>query len=314
MNTKQNNISQGTSAEMGRVAVLCGGLGNEREVSLQSGSAVLAALLKRSVDAFLVDGVEELVSAIHAKKVDRVFNILHGGAGENGEVQGLLRALQVPCTGCSLAAAALSMDKVRSKKVWQATQLPTTDFIAVDSATAVVADDVVAKLGLPLIVKPAQEGSTVGVERVYAAAEIPAAIEQALRFDTVALIEPLIDGVDVTIAVLNGEALPSVRIEPSSGFYDYHAKYLAEDTGYYCPGVEKSEEIQLQSIALAAFEALGCSGWGRVDFMRRVDGEYFLLEVNTTPGMTSHSLVPMAAAEAGIDFEELVWCILQSSC
>ena len=273
----------------------------------------LRALQQQGVNAFLCDGVAALITAIHGNQVDRVFNILHGGAGENGEVAGLLAAYSIPVTGSGVLGAALSMDKVRSKQVWQALNLPTADFVVCFRGGNLDAEAVVQKLGLPLMVKPAQEGSTVGATRVYAAADLSAAVEHAARFDSAVMIEKFIVGVDVTVAILAGDALPSIRIEPASGFYDYHAKYLAEDTEYVCPGVVKDEEVAIQKIALQAFDALACKGWGRVDFMRSDTGDYFLLEVNTTPGMTDHSLVPMAAAQHGVNFEELVWRILQSS-
>lgn len=313
MNALNPAMSSMTPAGMGRVAVLCGGDGSERAVSLHSGEAVLAALQARGVNAFEIDGVAALVAAIQAGQVDRVFNILHGGAGENGEVQGLLAALNVPCSGCSLLGAALSMDKVRSKQLWQAQALPTADFHAHQRGDDLNVAAVIERLGLPVIVKPSREGSTVGITRVYKAEQMAHAVNTALACDEQILIEAFIQGVDVTVSILSGRALPSVRIQPASGFYDYHAKYEAEDTIYTCPGVADEEETPLRELAMRAFNALGCSGWGRVDFMRRDDGALFLLEVNTTPGMTSHSLVPMAAQAAGIDFEELAWRILLTS-
>lgn len=301
------------SASFGRVAVVCGGPGSEREVSLESGQAVFQALQKKGVDAFICDGLEPLIAAAQANRVDTVFNILHGGAGENGVLPGLLDALQLPYTGCGVLGAALSMDKVRSKQLWQALQLPTTDFVVHQRGQVLDPEAIIARLGLPLMVKPVQEGSTVGASRVYQAEQLAAAITLAERYDNRVLVEPLIQGLDYTVAVLGEETLPSIRIEPASGFYDYHAKYVADDTRYICPGLEGEAEAEMQAIALAAFKALGCSGWGRVDFMRQDDGALFLLEVNTTPGMTSHSLVPMAAREVGMSFEELVWRILQNS-
>ncbi|GAB4188031.1 MAG: D-alanine--D-alanine ligase [Wenzhouxiangellaceae bacterium] len=306
------NITQQSLQALGRVAVICGGDGSERAVSLDSGQAVYEALQRLGVSAELIDGVPALIVAVHERRVDRVFNILHGGAGENGVLQGLLQAQGVPCTGSGVLGAALSMDKIRSKQVWQSLELPTTIFHAHKVGAPIASATILDRLGLPLIVKPAREGSTVGVERVYQADQLVPAIERAGLHDSLLLLEPLIDGEDVTVAIVNGRALPAVRIRPASGFYDYHAKYQAEDTEYLCPGVDAAVENELAALALQAFTALDCSGWGRVDLMQQRDGRFQLLEVNTTPGMTSHSLVPMAARQAGMSFEELVWQILHS--
>jgi len=302
--------------EFGRVAVLLGGTSSEREVSLDSGRNVLEALTRQGVDAAAVDGIPALVAALTApdgRRFDRVFNILHGnrGGGEDGVLQGLLEALGVPYTGSGVLGSALSMDKIRTKQVWLSLGLPTPAY-----ASLARGDDVAAaarKIGLPVIVKPACEGSSVGVSRCFKDADLAAAVELAARYEGPLLVEQLIQGDEFTVAVLGNEALPSIRIVPAGEYYDYHAKYVAEDTQYLCPGAAGATEQELGSLALAAFFAAGCSGWGRVDFMRDRAGRLWLLEVNTAPGMTSHSLVPKAARQRGIEFDALVWRVLETS-
>ncbi|WP_282563021.1 D-alanine--D-alanine ligase [Tahibacter amnicola] len=295
----------------GRVAVALGGNSAEREVSLDSGRNVLEALRARGVDAHPVDGIPALLDALRAGHFARVFNILHGRGGEDGMLQGALRALGVPFTGSGVLGSALTMDKVRTKEVWIARGLPTPAFRAYrrgdDLAAAITA------LGYPVIVKPSHEGSSVGITRVRAEADLPAAIELATRYDGELVIEQLIEGGEFTVGILDDSALPSIQIVPKGEFYDYHAKYIAEDTQYLCPGLEGAAETQIRALALDAFRAVGASGWGRVDIMRDRDGRNWLLEVNTTPGMTSHSLVPKAARAAGVDFETLCWRILETS-
>jgi len=303
-------------AQFGRVAVLLGGTSTEREVSLDSGRNVLEALRRRGVDAAAVDGVPALLSALTAaesRRFDRVFNILHGsrGGGEDGVLQGLLESLGVPYTGSGVLGSALSMDKVRTKQVWQAIGLPTPAFASLQRGEDVVV--AAHKIGLPVIVKPACEGSSVGVSRCFKAADLPAAVELASRYEGHLLVEQLIQGEEYTVGVLGLEALPSIRIVPAGEYYDYHAKYVAEDTQYICPGLAGAAEQELASLTLASFVAVGCSGWGRVDFMRDRAGRPWLLEVNTAPGMTSHSLVPKAARQRGIEFDELVWRVLETS-
>ncbi|MFO1394840.1 MAG: D-alanine--D-alanine ligase [Steroidobacteraceae bacterium] len=301
--------------DFGRVAVLMGGTSSEREVSLDSGRNVLEALVRRGVDAFAVDGVAALIEALTApagRRCDRVFNILHGGAGENGELQGLLETLGVPYTGSGVLGSALTLDKIRTKQVWMALGLPTPGYVSLERG-----DDVVAaahKLGLPVIVKPALEGSSVGVSRCFKDADLAAAVDLAARYAGPMLVEQLIQGDEFTVGVLGVEALPSIRIVPAGEYYDYHAKYVAADTQYICPGATGAAEQELTSLALGAFFAAGCSGWGRVDIMRDRAGKPWLLEVNTAPGMTSHSLVPKAARMRGIEFDELVWRVLETSC
>ena len=302
--------------DFGRVAVLLGGTSSEREVSLDSGRNVLDALLRRGVDAYAVDGIPALVAELTAssgRRCDRVFNILHGhhGGGEDGVLQGLLEAFGVPYTGSGVLGSALSMDKIRTKQVWLSLGLPTPAYVHLERG-----DDVVAaahKLGCPVIVKPACEGSSVGVTRCFSDADLPEAVALAARYPGPLLVEQLIQGDEYTVAVLGNEALPSIRIVPAGEYYDYHAKYVAEDTQYVCPGASGATEQELASLALAAFVAVDCSGWGRVDFMRDRAGRPWLLEVNTAPGMTSHSLVPKAARMRGIEFDELVWRVLETS-
>lgn len=302
----------------GRVAVLMGGSSSEREVSLDSGRNVLEALRSRGVDAHAVDGIPALVDALRDNRFDRVFNILHGhnGGGEDGVLQGLLEAFDVPYTGSGVLGCALSMDKIRTKQVWIALGLPTPRY-----ARLVVGDDVraaSARIGLPVIVKPACEGSSVGVSRVFSEADLDAAVALAARYMSVdgrgeMLMEEMIEGQELTVAVLGGTALPSIRIVPAGEYYDYHAKYVAEDTQYLCPGLEGEAEETIRRLAEKAFHAAGCFGWARVDVMRDRKGDFWLLEVNTAPGMTSHSLVPKAARQVGIDFETLCWLILETS-
>ncbi|MBS0464023.1 MAG: D-alanine--D-alanine ligase [Proteobacteria bacterium] len=295
----------------GRVAVLMGGTSSEREVSLNSGRNVLQALRASGVDAHAVDGIPALVAALGEKRFDRVFNILHGGDGENGVLQGALEALGVPYTGSGVLGSALSMDKIRTKQVWLAVGLPTPRY-----ARLVVGEDVraaAARLGLPVIVKPSCEGSSVGVSRVFTEADLDAAVELAAGYPGELLMEELIEGQELTVAVLGDAALPSIRIVPKGAYYDYHAKYVAEDTQYLCPGLDGEAEEEIRKLAVKAFKAAGCSGWARVDVMRDRKGDFRLLEVNTAPGMTSHSLVPKAAAQVGIDFQPLCWQILETS-
>jgi len=297
--------------QFGRVAVVMGGQSAERDVSLDSGRNVLAALRAKNVDAHPVDGIPALLDALRAGHYARVFNILHGRGGEDGVLQGALESLRVPYTGSGVLGSALTMDKIRTKQVWQALDLPTPRY-----AHHRRGDDIgaaIVQVGMPVVVKPSHEGSSVGITRVHAPADLPAAIELASRYDGELVIEELIEGGEFTVGILDGEALPSIQIVPKGAFYDYHAKYVAEDTEYLCPGLEGEAERDLRALAVRAFETSGASGWGRVDVMRDRDGNNFLLEVNTTPGMTSHSLVPKAARATGMDFETLCWRILETS-
>ena len=297
----------------GRVAVLMGGSSAEREVSLDSGRNVLEALRSRGVDAHAVDGIPALVDALVHGKFDRVFNILHGnkGGGEDGVLQGLLEALEVPYTGTGVLGSALAMDKIRTKQVWMSMGLPTPRFerLAPDGDVRAAA----LRLGLPVFVKPSSEGSSVGVARVTDEGGIDEAIRVARDYGGEMLMEQMIVGDELTVPVLGEVALPSIRIVPKQGWYDYNAKYLADDTQYLCPGLEGTQEDAIRALALAAFRAAGCTGWGRVDVMRDRSGDLFLLEVNTAPGMTSHSLVPKSARTVGVEFDELCWRILEQT-
>jgi D-alanine-D-alanine ligase len=298
----------------GRVAVLMGGSSAEREVSLDSGRNVLAALQARGVDAHAVDGIPELVDALVHGKFERVFNILHGnkGGGEDGVLQGLLEALEVPCTGSGVLGTALAMDKIRTKQVWMSTGLPTPRFLRLAAGDEV--RGAALELGLPVFVKPSSEGSSVGVARVTDEAAIANAIRVAHEYGGEMLMEQMIVGDELTVGILGDVALPSIRIVPKGEWYDYNAKYVADDTQYLCPGLQGADEDEIRRVALEAFRAAGCSGWGRVDVMRdQQSGALYLLEVNTAPGMTGHSLVPKAAAQLGVGFEELCWRILEQT-
>ena len=295
----------------GRVAVLLGGTSSEREVSLDSGRGVLEALRSRGVDAHAVDGIPALLDEIRAGSVDRVFNILHGGDGENGVLQGLLSALGVPYTGPGVLGSALTMDKIRTKQVWQAEGLPTARFVRLPPGAEVEA--AVRELGLPVFIKPSAEGSSVGVFRVVDEAGLAEAVAFARDYPHELLAEQLVAGGEYTVGILGDLALPSIRIVPAGEWYDYHAKYVSDDTQYLCPGLEGDDETVLRQLALEAFRAAGCSGWGRVDVMRHADGRFALMEINTAPGMTGHSLVPKAAAQLGIDYAGLCWRILETT-
>jgi D-alanine-D-alanine ligase len=298
-------------AVFGRVAVLMGGSSSEREVSLNSGGNVLAALQARGVQAHAVDGIDALLEQIQAGRIDRVFNILHGGDGENGVLQGLLSALKVPFTGPDVLGSALTLDKIRTKQVWIAAGLPTPAFRRIPRGGDL--RQAASELGLPVFVKPSAEGSSVGVFRVLRDEDLQPAIAFAAGYEGELLMEQMVQGEEYTVGILGGTALPSIRIVPAGEWYDYHAKYIAEDTQYLCPGMSGEEETRIRALSLAAFESAGCSGWGRVDVMLdRVRGLQ-LIEVNTAPGMTSHSLVPKAAAQLGIGFEALCWRILEQT-
>lgn len=301
-------------AVFGRVAVLMGGTSAEREVSLDSGRNVLEALRGRGVDAFAVDGIPALIELIRQRGVDRVFNILHGnkGGGEDGVLQGVCEAFGVPYTGSDVLGSALSMDKIRTKQVWLSLDLPTPRYVRLSKGDDLSA--AVRALGLPVFIKPSSEGSSVGVSRVLDESDLEAAVELAARYPGEMLMEQLIVGDELTVGILANRPLPSIRIVPKGEWYDYNAKYIADDTQYLCPGLEGAEEDEIRRLAINAFLAAGCSGWGRVDFMRdRSNGQLYLLEINTAPGMTSHSLVPKGASQFGIGFEELCWRVLETS-
>jgi len=297
-------------ASFGKVAVLFGGRSAEREVSLKSGAAVLEALLRSGVDASPFDPAVQNLQALVDDGFDRAFIALHGRYGEDGTVQGALELLGIPYTGSGVMASALGMDKWRSKLVWQAAGLPIPDYALLDGHSDW--ESVAQRLGLPLFVKPANEGSSVGISKVKAASELPAAYREAARHDPLVLAERFIGGGEYTVAILGEQALPVIKIEPASEFYDYEAKYLRNDTRYLCPsGLGAAQEAEMQDLARQGFALLGGQGWGRVDFLRDEAGKPYLLEANTSPGMTDHSLVPMAARQAGISFEQLVLRILE---
>ncbi|WP_224553959.1 D-alanine--D-alanine ligase [Pectobacterium versatile] len=299
-----------------KVAVLLGGTSAEREVSLLSGQAVLAGLKEAGINAHAVDTRDVSVTTLKEEGFTKIFIALHGRGGEDGILQGVLEFLGLPYTGSGVMASALTMDKLRTKQVWQAVGLPVSPYVALDrrqySETA--ANALLAKfthLGLPLIVKPSREGSSVGMSKVNTLSELPAALEEAFRHDDDILVEKWLSGPEYTVAILGDEVLPSIRIQPAGTFYDYEAKYLSDDTQYFCPsGLPDEQEQALAGLAMAAYRAVGCCGWGRVDFMLDSDGAFYLLEVNTSPGMTSHSLVPMAARQRGLTFSQLVVEIL----
>jgi D-alanine-D-alanine ligase len=299
-------------AQFGRVAVLLGGSSSEREVSLLSGNAVLSALERRGVRAQAFDPALRALAELHELQIDRVWIALHGPGGEDGTVQGALEFLGIPYTGSGVMGSAIGMDKLRTKWLAQAVGVPSAEFVVLRSSAD--CELAIERLGLPLFVKPGSQGSSVGVSRVERAEELPGALQAAQRFDPVVFAERFLPGGEYTVAVLQGQALPSIRIETPRSFYDYEAKYLRNDTRYLCPsGLSSQAESHLGALALAAYEACGAEGWGRADFMLDRTGRPQLLEINTVPGMTDHSLVPMAARSAGIDFEELVWRVLETS-
>ena len=299
-------------AAFGRVAVLFGGDSSEREISLLTGNAVLAALQSRSVDAHAFDPAERALGELLHNRFERVWIALHGPGGEDGTLQGALEYLGVPYTGSGVMGSAIGMDKLRTKRLALAVGVPTADFVVLTGPQDF--ELALERLKLPLIVKPATQGSSVGMSKVERAEELPAAYAAASQFETLVFAEPWLTGQEYTVALLQGEALPSIRIETPKTFYDYEAKYFRSDTRYFCPsGLAAATEAHMAKLALAAFEACGASGWGRADFMMDGSGRAQLLEINTIPGMTDHSLVPMAARAIGIDFQELCWRVLETS-
>jgi D-alanine-D-alanine ligase len=302
----------GTAQDFGKVAVLYGGDSSEREISLLSGGAVLAALIRRGVDAHGFDPKLQPIQALAEQRFARAWNILHGPGGEDGLVQGALEWLGVPYTGSGVLGSALTMDKLKTKRVVAAAGIAVPEYAVLTGAEDI--PNAIA-LGLPLMVKPASQGSSVGITKVKTAAELPAAFAAARAVDPLVFAERFIDGAEFTVSVLQQHALPSIRIQPATEFYDYQAKYFRNDTQYHCPsGIAAVDEAALKQVALAAFRVTDCCGWGRVDFMRdTATGRFYFIEINTTPGMTDHSLLPMAARREGIDFDELVWRVLETS-
>ncbi len=301
------------AADFGRVAVLFGGTSAEREISLLTGQAVLDALLQRGVDAVAVDPAAGLQAQLSAGAVDRAWIALHGRGGEDGTIQGLLSVLGIPYTGSGVLGCALAMDKLRTKQLFAGCGLPTPDCVELRGPEDFAA--VGTDLGYPVMVKPADEGSSIGLTRVDDADGLPAAYSAAAACNSRVFAERWVTGGEYTAAILHDEVLPLIRIDAGEGFYDYDAKYFSDATRYICPcELPAAEEAEYGQLALDAFRAVGASGWGRVDFMLDASGAPCLLEVNTVPGMTSHSLVPMAAAQAGISLDALVWQILETSC
>jgi len=299
----------GNPKVFGRTAVLFGGLSAEREISLKSGGAVLEALVREGVDAFAIDVQENLVQQVLEKQIDRAFIALHGPGGEDGKVQALLSMLNIPYTGSNHVASAIGMDKWKTKLLWMAEDLPTPRAIKLSGI-----DDWQAcldQLGGDVFVKPVHEGSSIGMSCVNSAEALERAYLKAAEYDSDVIAESKIDGGEYTVSILGERALPAVGLETNNSFYDFDAKYVSSDTRYLCPaGLSEEKEEQLKSLALKAFKSVGCEGWGRVDTMMNKQGDFFLLEVNTAPGMTDHSLVPMAAKSMGLGFDELVLEIL----
>ena len=301
-----------TDKAFGKVAVLLGGRSAEREVSLKSGSMVLTALKSRGVDAHAFDPAERGLEELAREKFSRAFIALHGRFGEDGTVQGVLEWLGIPYTGSGVLASALAMDKLRTKRIWQAEKLPTPAYAVLDKTTDLRA--VANRLGLPIMVKPAAEGSSIGMSKVGSASALDEAYALAANYDRVVLAEKFIEGQELTVAILGEQVLPIIKLETPREFYDYQAKYIADDTRYIVPsGLGDKKEKQVQALCMAAFRTLGCSGWGRVDLMLDGRGRPYLLEVNTAPGMTDHSLVPMAARAVGISYEDLCLRILEGA-
>jgi len=297
---------------LGKVAVLMGGPSAEREISLISGKAVLEALKSRGVDAHGFDPAERELFDLRREGFERAFIALHGRFGEDGTVQGALEVLRIPYTGSGVMGSAIAMDKWRTKLVWDASGIPTPRFAMVTPGTNW--ERLVELMGLPIIIKPVHEGSTLGLTKVTQASQLPAAYELAARYDPLVLAEEFVEGRELTAAVLGEQALPLVRIEAPQGNYDYQNKYFTDDTKYYCPaGVDAAIEDEIRSLTLKSFRVLGCRGWGRADVILRADGSYSFLEMNTSPGMTGHSLVPMAAKAAGLSYADLCVKILEDA-
>lgn len=300
------------SDRIGKVAVLMGGPSAEREISLRSGEAVLAGLREKGVDAHGLDAGKDVLKRLTDEKFDRAFLILHGRWGEDGVIQGALELIGMPYTGSGVLGSALGMDKLRCKQLWRGLGLPTPDFMLLQPDTPT--QSVIDRLGLPVVIKPSREGSSIGISIPSDAAALEAAMKEAFRHDREVIAEQYISGTELTASILKQETLPLIRLETPRDFYDYTAKYNSNDTQYHCPcGLDAELEEGLQKLAAHAFEAVACSGWGRVDFMLDEQNRPWLLEVNTAPGMTDHSLVPMAARQAGYSFADLTMAILETS-
>jgi D-alanine-D-alanine ligase len=300
------------AADFGKVAVMMGGSAAEREISLNSGNAVFQALKARGIDAVAIDVTDSPIAALAGTKFDRVFNIIHGRGGEDGVLQAVLQVLGLPYTGSGVLASALAMDKLRTKWCWQGRGLPTPKWFVLRNEQDI--DSCIAELGFPVIVKPALEGSSIGMSKANTRTELADAVKLAGQYDCDVYAEQWVQGQEYTVGILDGEALPAIRLETPNTFYDFEAKYRANTTRYHCPcGLSREREQQLQSLALQACQVVNVQGWARVDVFIDNNDQSQLIEVNTVPGMTDHSLVPMAAKAAGVDFEELVWRILETS-
>ncbi len=304
--------SQQNPEKFGRVAVLMGGAAAERPVSLKSGAAVYEALKRKGVDAIAIDVTGSVIDALAGINIDRVFNIIHGRGGEDGELQGVLQVMGIPYTGSGVMASALTMDKLRTKLCWQGYGLVTPPWFLLQSECDL--DACIEKLGFPVIVKPAQEGSSIGMSKANSRDELHKALQEALAYHCDVYAESWVTGKEYTVALLNGAALPVIRLETPNAFYDYEAKYNATTTQYHCPSdLNEEQEIFLRALAVKSSKVLGVEGWARVDVFIDDAGQYQLIEINTVPGMTDHSLVPMAAKQAGIGFDDLVWRVLETS-
>ena len=304
------------TTEFGKVAVLFGGNSAEREVSLSSGAAVLNALLRQGVDAHAVDPKHDDLSQIKALGYDRAFIVLHGRGGEDGTIQGFLETLDIPYTGSDVSSSAIGMDKAKTKQIWQSCQLPTAKYqiIIKENFEPTQAEDILCALSGTVMVKPVHEGSSIGMAKAETAEQLVSALEDAFKYDSKVLLESWITGDEFTVSMLNGKALPAISMKTNNTFYDYQAKYQSTETQYLCPcGLNEEQLSELNQLAEQAFMAIGCSGWGRVDFMRDQQHNWYLLEVNTVPGMTETSLVPKASKQAGISFDQLVLRILEQT-
>lgn len=294
-----------------KVAVLLGGTSAEREVSLKSGAAVLKGLLEKGVDAHAIDTKTYPITQLKNDGFTKAFIALHGRGGEDGITQAVLTYQNIPYTGSDVLSSALTMDKLKTKLIWKSSNLPVADHVMVEKGQSICYESIIKQLGLPLFVKPSHEGSSVGMSRVNDLQDLPIAIETAFKFDDCVMIEAFLSGAEYTVAIVGEQVLPSIKIQPATSFYDYNAKYLSDKTAYFCPsGLNEEQEQQLRELALKAYQAVGCRGWGRVDVMFSGEHKPYLLEVNTAPGMTDHSLVPMAAKQQGWSFSDLVCQIL----
>lgn len=301
-----------SSSSFGRVGLLYGGTSSEREISLMSGDAVHRAMLDLGIEVVAIDAGEDLLQILPSHNLDRVFIALHGPGGEDGTLQGALEYLGIPYTGSGVLASALAMDKLRCKQMWQGIGLPTADFAVLEEQSDWSA--IMQRLGGKAMVKPACEGSSIGMSHAQTPEQLQQAWAEAAKYAATVIAEPLMEGEEYTVAILGGQVLPSIRIQASETFYDYQAKYFSDETQYFCPaGLSEEREAELRELSMSAFQTLGCSGWGRVDVMVDNQGRFQLLEVNTVPGMTDHSLVPMAAQAAGLSFQQLVQVILQEA-